>query len=156
MKKIAVLFVLLAMLLTVSPVYARADANAPETLAYYDAQIDVLTPYMELFQADYYTMYGHYFQALTSHSSIPSVPTPPDNLSGHPDDQEQDLAYFWNAVYLPDELAWSFTIDIYSGPNGDGYVLNVMTIIDGNVWMRAKNFGPDTWQEYNWVMAVEE
>lgn len=154
MKKFVVLLAVMSMLMVAAPVHAQGEV--PETLAYYDAQIDVLIPYLTSFQADYYQTYGHYFQALQSHSAIPSVPTPPDNLSGKPEDQEQDLAYFWNSAYLPDEIAWAFRINTYAGPDGDGYVLIVTTVVDSQTWTRSINTGPEEWRQVEWHQVIEE
>lgn len=148
-QMLIVLSLLVVMALVPAPVQAQGEV--PPSLAYIDAQVDVMLPYLTSFQSDYYQTYSRYFQALQSHSTIPSVPTAPDNLSGRPEDQEQDLAYFWSVANLPDEIAWSFRIDTYSGSEGDGYVLICVTKVDGVNWYRSINFGPEEWRAFGWL-----
>lgn len=145
----ALTFVLL--LASVAPASAAATTPFPAELEYYDAQISVLLPRLESFQAQYHSLTGRYFQALQSNSSAPSVPVPPDGISGSPTDQSEDLAYFWDAAALPEMLAWSYRIDTYKGPDGDGYVLTISTTIEGAVWEKAVNFGPEDWRGYEWM-----
>lgn len=141
-------------LLAFSVASASAQAELPGALAYYDAQIDVLLPYLDQYQADYHAANGQYYQALASHASAPDVPTPPDGLSSAPTDQSANLAYFWQSAALPEALAWSFKIDTYSGEYGDGYVLTVAADIDGEIWNRLINYGPDTWRASEWYQVV--
>jgi hypothetical protein len=149
MKTKVLIFTLVLLAISVSP--ARAEAPAfPAALEYYDAQINVLLPRLETYQADYYAANGFYYQALASNSTAPDVPIPPDGLSNAPSDQAENLAYFWNDAALPSELAWSFRIDTYSGEDGDGYVLVVTTDIDGETWTRSINYGPDTSHAAEW------
>jgi hypothetical protein len=155
MKRIFLLTLVLALLLSASPAFAQANDSSPSSLAYTDAQIGVMLPRLEQYQAQYYLVNRQYYQALVSHSTAPDVPTPPDGLSNAPSDQAENLAYFWNVfATLPSELAWSFSIDTYSGPFGDGYVLNVETVVDGQLWKRAVNYGPDTWRAADWYLVV--
>lgn len=134
-----------------------AQVEYPAELQYYDAQINVLLPRLENFQAQYYAVNGRYYQALESHATAPDVPTLPDGITQSPTDQIENLAYFWEAfAELPDVLAWSFRIDTYSGPNGDGYVLTVLTVVDGVTWTRSINYGPDNWRAADWYALVLE
>jgi hypothetical protein len=161
-KKTFVLLTVLAMLaLSIVPVSGASAAQVnpfPSQLAYYDAQINVLLPRLESFQAQYHAVNERYYQALISHTAAPDVPTVPDGIEASPTDQDETLAFFWDAyAELPDVLAWSFSIDTYSGPDGDGYVLNVETSIDGVVWMRSINYGPDDWRATDWYhLGTEE
>lgn len=152
MKKILfpILFVLVVLAFSAQSVAAQA-VEPPKQLAYYDAQIEVLMPKLESFQADYHSITGGYYQALESHSAAPNTPTAPDGISKAPTDQDANLAYFWTQfATLPDQLAWSFRIDTYSGPDGDGYVLTVTTVVNGATWQRSINRGPDAWRDQNW------
>jgi hypothetical protein len=152
MKTNVLLITLLALALCVTPVSAQAS-ESPAQLDYYDAQINVLMPRLAEYQTAYFTTNGKYYQALTSHTTAPDVPTPPDGLSDSPSDQDENLAFFWYDAALPQELAWAFRIDTYSGPDGDGYVLTVTTEIDGGTWTRSINHGPDTWRAADWYLV---
>ena len=122
----------------------------PEQLKYYDAQIDVLLPYLDQFQQEYFVLYERYYQALISHSQVPETLTTPDKLTYHPTDQAENLAYLWDRSYLPAEIAWAFSIDVYSGPGGDGYVLNIEALVDQVTWIRSINVGPETNRSQGW------
>ncbi len=155
MKRIVVLFTLLVLMLPISPVHAQTRKQIPPTLEYYDAQIDVLLPHLADFQLSYHDAAGKYYQALQSHSQAPSVVTEPDQLSGKPTDQAEDLAYFWkDQAYLPAKLGWSFAINTYAGPDGDGYVLVVTGDIEGKIWSRSINVGPEEWRTSDWTETV--
>lgn len=155
MKKLFTLLFVIAFALQAAPVHAQAAV--PPQLAYYDAQISVLLPRLENFQAEYHATNGMYYQALQSHSTVPDVPTLPDELYNAPTDQPETLALFWqDFAALPSELSWSFRIDTYSGPEGDGYVLTVDTLIDGLTWQRSINYGPDSWRAYGWYPVLPE
>lgn len=151
-----IVIVLMAAVIGVVPVTA-APLGSPPQLAYIDAQIDVMLPKMQAFQDQYLKLSGNYYQALESNSKAPDVPVKPDGLSTAPTDQKENLAFFWDEIaYLPSELAWSFHIDTYSGPKGEGYVLIASTMIDGMAWEKAMNYGPEEWRGYDWIQVEAE
>ncbi len=160
MKKFVTLLSLLLMLaVSVVPVTsAQAQTDQfPAELEYYDAQIDLLIPRLDDFEYQYYIVNGRYYQALESHTTAPEVPTVPDGIESSPTDQPESLALFWDVfAELPDTLAWAFRIDTYSGPDGDGYVLTVSTVVNGETWQRSVNYGPDTWRNANWYKLTFE
>lgn len=157
MKRMLYLIPLLLMLaVTVLPATAaQAQADQyPAELAYYDAQIDLLIPRLDDFQYQYYVTNGRYYQALESHASAPDVPVVPDGIDQSPTDQLEALAYFWtNVAELPEVLAWAFKVDTYNGPDGEGYVLTVSTVVNGNVWQRSINYGPDVSRNAAWYLV---
>jgi hypothetical protein len=153
MKKLFVLTTLILMLMaSIVPTASAAQVQQyPAELAYYDAQINLMLPRLDDFQYAYFVENGRYYQALTSHATAPDVPTVPDGITSSPTDQPEDLAYFWQDVaQLPEQLAWAFRIDTYSGPEGDGYVIIIDTIINGEDWTRSINYGPDAWRNADW------
>lgn len=157
MKKLLYLIPVLLLAFTVTSNVHAAQVQYPAELEYYDAQINILLPRLESFQFQYYAVNGRFYQALESHITAPDVPTVPDGINSSPTDQPETLAYFWDVfAELPDVLAWSFRIDTYSGPDGDGYVLTVTTIVNGETWQRSVNYGPDTWRAADWYLLVLE
>lgn len=159
------IYVLLAALLVLAAGFAAlpaavsvAHAQAveyPVELQYYDAQIDLMLPRLEAFQAQYYAVNARFYQALESHTAAPDVPEVPDNIDASPTDQPEDLALFWESFAgLPDVLAWSFRIDAYSGPDGDGYVVTISTVVNGETWQRSVNYGPETWRAADWYLVT--
>lgn len=157
-KTFTLLFVIVLVAFALPQASAQAVGNEyPPALVYYDAQIDVLWPRLQTFQDQYRTVNGIYYQSLESNSTVPEVPTLPDGLNDAPSDQPESLALFWqDFAELPSELAWAFRIDTYSGPDGDGYTLTATTVIDGQVWERSLNYGPDTWRDADWYLVVPE
>lgn len=154
MKKMFTLIPLLLML-AVSFIPTAAQAAQvdlyPAELAYYDAQIELMLPRLDDFQYQYHLANGRYYQALESHTAAPDVPSVPDAIEHSPTDQPESLALFWNAfAELPDVLAWAFRIDTYSGTEGEGYVLTVSTVVNGETWQRSINYGPDAWRNAEW------
>jgi hypothetical protein len=157
MKKMFLLSILL--MLAVTPLTAAQAQSVdyyPAELEYYDAQIAVFLPRLDDFQYQYHVTNGRYYQALTSHATAPDVPTVPDGIEASPTDQPETLAYLWGYAQLPEVLAWSYRIDTYSGPQGDGYVLTVETVVSGEKWKRSVNYGPDAWRGADWYLVTPE
>lgn len=152
---LSVLLVLASVVaLPVLNVHAQ-DVAYPTELQYYDAQIDLMLPRLEVFQSQFYAVNGRFYQALESHTAAPDVPEVPDNIEEHPTDQPEDLALFWETfAELPDVLAWSFRIDTYSGPDGDGYVVTISTVVNGETWQKSVNYGPETWRAADWYLVT--
>jgi hypothetical protein len=150
MKQMIFLFTTLAIAFVVATP-AQAQGDPPPQLAGIDAKIQQLIPDLETFQSEYVATKSRYFQALPSHSQAPDSPTAPDRISSRPTDQVETLGYFWNnATTLPAEQNWSISIDVYRGPLGRGYVLNVETKVDGQIWRRSINFGPEPYRHEPW------
>lgn len=152
------LIILLALVVLISATATNAFAATqvfyPAELEYVDAQINVMLPRLDKFQAEYFEINKRYYQALTSTTTVPNVPVVPDQIEVSPTDQVETLAFFWDASSLPDTLAWSFRIDTYSGPDGDGYVLTIATTVKNETWMRVINYGPDTYRAVDWYLVV--
>jgi hypothetical protein len=158
MNKLLYLIPLLALIaaLGVGNVQASQTVHYPAELEYYDAQIEIFMPRLDDFQYAYHTVNGRYFQALASHASAPDVPVVPDALTASPTDQPESLAYLWSSADLPPVLAWSFRVDTYSGPQGDGYVVTFETVINSETWKRSINYGPDAWRAAEWYLVTSE
>jgi hypothetical protein len=133
---------------SVSAAYAQGTTPPPQ-LDYINAELDVFIPRLDAFQAAYYSSNDQYFQALTSHSTVPSGVEPAD-ITTHPTDQDAVLATLWDYTGLPVALNWSLRIDVYDGPDGAGYVLTVSTNVAGDTWITSVNHGPDTWRDTPW------
>jgi hypothetical protein len=80
----------------------------------------------------------------------------PDGLLGRPTDQSTPLAELWVYSGLPMELSWSFRVDTYDGEQGPGYVLEISTTIDGEVYLRSLNVGPENYRTRNWFKVLPE
>lgn len=159
MKQIFVLSLVLLLATNVLPVSAApADqlVNAPDQLAYIDAQVDVFLPHLAAFESNYLAVHGQYYQGLQSHSTAPDTITPPDGLDDHPTYQNDDLGVLWEAAALPWEIGWAFSVSTYDGPEGKGYVLTISTVIEGVTYQRAVNVGPETYRAADWYEVTPE
>jgi len=127
----------------------RAD-NLPGEIEYIDAQLDVFVPHLAEYQDAYQVTNGSYMQALTSHSTPPEGVADPDGIYTHPTDQEAALYELWDSAALPSSINWSMRVDVYTGPNGSGYVLVVETNIKTHTWHREINYGPEPYRNVAW------
>jgi len=160
MSKFFVIVILIAALLLpgaapVSASPASQSMNVPDQLAYIDAQINVFANHLVGFQQGYKDAHGIYFQSLESHSYAPDVIAPPDGINDRPGYQNETLAVLWSAAALPWEIGWSFSIDTYNGPAGQGYVLNVRVMIGTQEYRRSTNWGPETYRSMDWYPYVD-
>ncbi len=104
-------------------------------------------------QETYLAGHGRYFQGLCTHSTPPAdgEPASPDQLNLRPDYQEES----WHDVgYDMANPRVALTIDQYRGPHGPGYVCSFRVAINGQIWRRQKNVGPETSRDSDW--HVEE
>lgn len=102
-------------------------------------------------QADYYAMTGRYFQGLQTHFSIPdgeSVGDYPGGWFTHPTDQQYRWDDFKGLKF--DRLNYSARIDVYSGPEGDGWVMCVQVDIKKNAYEKCRNYGPEALRGHDW------
>jgi hypothetical protein len=139
-KLLVTLFLACAVLLTAAAP-ARADEPLPTQLEYVDAQLDIFRPLLADYQASYLSENGEYYQALGSHSVIPSGADGADLLDNHPTDQDTTLAPLWDSTGLPTEIAWSFQINVCAGSEGQGYILVVSTVVEDATWQRSDHAG---------------
>jgi hypothetical protein len=158
MKKILIVL-LVTLMLSISAVPASAAPQTqaryvPEGVDYINAQVQVFIEHLIAFQDAYLLEHGQYYQSLESHDSAPDTLMPPTGLEDHPTYQDDDLGVLWSYAELPYELAWSFSVNVYDGPDGQGYVLNVTTILDGNKYGVSANFGPETYRGQEWHEVI--
>lgn len=92
---------------------------------------------------------GNYWQGLLTHSTIPAdgAAIPPDRAGEKPSGQP----YSWLDLQgLPSEMASALRCDSYAGPQGKGYVLVMMVEIEGIVYERLINVGPEAYRSRGW------
>lgn len=140
-KLLALVLTCAVLLAAVVPV--TAEEPLPIQLEYIDAQLDIFQPLLADYQANYLQANGVYYQALGSHSVIPSGADGADLLDDHPTDQDTTLAPLWETTGLPTEIGWSFSIGTYAAPAGSGYVLTVCTAVEAVTWCRSVDNGPE-------------
>lgn len=99
-------------------------------------------------QTTFKTPQGNYFQILPSHTAPPKdgVLEAPTKTTKATDTES------WNdqAVALPLLMPCSFAVHNYNGPKGKGYVLQAIVEQGGKLYVRSKNFGPETYRTHDW------
>lgn len=101
------------------------------------------------YQIAYFEENGRYWQGIRTHEIAPTdgrteVPI----KTRRPSDQAED----WSAISLPNSMDVALEVHTYDGPNGKGYIIFGECIIDGEVWRRAINFGPETYRDSDWIV----
>jgi hypothetical protein len=76
-------------------------------------------------------------------------------LEQHPADQ----ATAWSAI-LPEiaatSLACALVMDIYRGPQGDGWCATLYVRHNSTLYSRAYSVGPETYRTYGWRVVAED
>lgn len=122
-----------------------------------DAKIDLFWAWLVQREREYFEMTGRYCQMLPSHLSY--IPTGgehayPDGWYNHPTDQQwswDDL----NAIqYEP--IPFAIHIDVYSGPEGPGFVACFTMGIGGAPYRMCRNYGPESLHNQSWSVVEGE
>ena len=121
--------------------------------------VNTVWPVIVTRQETYQATHGTYWQGLVTHSIPPDhvtadyADTVPDMLDGQPHDQPVS----WTA-FIPElntSLPAAFVIDVYDGPDGQGYVGSVFVRYNGTLYSRRQNHGPETWRTEAWHVVDE-
>lgn len=106
-------------------------------------------------QAAYLAAHGRYWQGLCTHSVIPEdgEELPPDRAAEKPFYQAES---WLDLGGLPETTMSALRIDTYDGPHGKGFVVVSEVMIDGQLWSRSINFGPETFRDSEWKTISNE
>ena len=126
-------------------------ADVQAILGQIDAGIENYMPTIIDLQNQFRQNTGRYMQGLFTHSSPPvdGNTASPDRLSDKPTDQNiswDDLA----EGVVPDQMLSRIRIDVYSSPNGHGFVLVAEKIVDGITYEKSYNVGPEAHRGSDW------
>lgn len=93
---------------------------------------------------------GRYWQGLRTHAVCPADgnDVAPDRLAVKPSDI--DLDWTQTGLTMPAVLCFTIRVDAYDGPFGRGFTGTAEVTINGNVWERTANDGPEPWRAHNW------
>lgn len=98
-------------------------------------------------QENYRTNRGVYWQGLKTHTITPvhtngsDGDSIPDQLNASPTDQFSNWSTVfpeWDGVPIPCSLA----VDVYSSPEGEGWVATLEVVFNGVTYSRSQNVGP--------------
>lgn len=126
-----------------------------------DSRLATLWNIVQNRQDAYFATHQKFWQGLRSNSADITNPTAgttatttaSNALAGHPTDQNETwLDFLAELNGLPIEMV--LTIDVYNGPQGQGYVGTVRVGHNGVFYQRAAQVGPETWRAYGWTAVV--
>lgn len=95
---------------------------------------------------------GRYWQGLRTMSFTPADGTTalPDIGQNCPTDQQGQP---WPNAILTTPMEMALRIDVYDGPQGDGYQATVYVSIAGGTWYRTQQVGPETYRNQGWTQT---
>lgn len=108
-------------------------------------------------QENFRTNRGRYWQGLPTHLTCPAHTNSTDGsktgdrLEESPDDQGAFST--WLNVFpewLSDLLPACVRVDVYDGPQGEGWVLTIEATHNGTLWRRSQNVGPEGHRTQGW------
>jgi hypothetical protein len=126
-----------------------------------DNFVDNRWPTIVARQENYRTNQGRYWQGLKTHLVAPAHTSSTDGskvgdlLDQSPDDQGEFST--WLNVFpewLSDLLPALIKVDVYDGPQGQGWTLTVEATHNGNLWRRVVNVGPESYRAKAWTQVV--
>ena len=101
-------------------------------------------------QSVFFTANGRYAQLLPTHSAVPQdgAFVAPDRASYS---SAQDAIEAWNDLgSLPETMQSCLRIDNYGGPLGQGCVVVLQVVLDGQLWEKAIAVGPESERSHDW------
>ena len=119
-----------------------------------DARIGASMETINSIQEGYRNDNGRYAQAMFTHSEAPEDEneSSPDQLESHPTDQVSSWADLAQGV-MPDTMLSRMKIDSYDGPRGQGYVIFLEKKINGQLYVKSINVGPEEERSKDWTIG---
>ena len=111
-------------------------------------------------QQNYYANRGVYWQGLRTHTIVPAHTNAADGdsvadaLDAMPDDAYSNWRNVfpeWDGVPIP----CAVSIDVYGGPDGEGWCATIWIRYNGVLYSRSQNVGPDTHRTEAWHVVNE-
>ncbi|MFN3652224.1 MAG: hypothetical protein ACK47B_21815 [Armatimonadota bacterium] len=100
-------------------------------------------------QETYFAAHGRYAQGLRTHSEIPA-----DGQELAPDlgmERPTDQAECWiDLAMLPGSMLSAMEIDVYEGPQGHGFVVRLLVVLNGQLWVLERQHGPEAGRDRDW------
>jgi hypothetical protein len=103
-------------------------------------------------QRVYHAMSGRFWQGPRTHAVLPAdgAATAPD-LTRKTDDGEDWQTF---GAQLPAALECAFEVGVYEGPAGEGFTVTASIELNGQVWQRTANVGPEKHRASGWQRVV--
>jgi hypothetical protein len=94
---------------------------------------------------------GVYHQFLWTHDKAPGSTVALLYLDNKPTDARITPRAMFTEKGIATSQDTRWKVDIYNGPSGEGYQIDVETVINGVVWRKSLNTGPETYRATDWV-----
>jgi hypothetical protein len=162
--------VLVVALIALSFASKSAAQSADEIQKYINAWLTEYQPQIEAVQTQYLKDTGVYWQGLATHSELAkpayseSDKTQPitdkefaaDCLQCKPTDRLSEPS--WNDLFpnVVDKLPAELSIDVYEGPSGQGYVINLSYCVEQVCYRKSAQVGPEVWRLTDWTEEKAE
>jgi len=125
----------------------------PAIMRQADNEINEIYLQISRIQSDRAAVRAPLLQLPSTHAEIPAAA-----LKAAPDPGRSVGIDSWysNDVELPASMSTSVRVDVYESPRGWGYVI-VSSMEYGKAnWVRAINYGPETWRDQDWEQWVTD
>lgn len=118
-----------------------------------DADLAALWPQIVSRQATYFGNHACYWQGIITHSVIPTDgnATAADQLGLDPGYESDD----WNAALAVSSFTKPYALEIhqYNGPAGLGFVGICRVIVQGVLYVRSQDSGPEPYRTQGWAAS---
>lgn len=123
--------------------------NKPDVIIKDEQYIKNIVVAEEQFMKDH----GRYLQMLKSHNTIPK-----DKTATKPTKNEKptDQIESWDDLcILPNDMKTCVSIDIYTGPLGNGFLIHNFIKKDNFIWISTIDYGPEG-RNLEWIKLLND
>ena len=124
-----------------------------------EAKMNNLLSQLSTIQPTYKGNEDRYWQGL---SCVATIPADGGTVATDPTVKPTDQTENWsnvngvnNGVTLDVSLPVSLQVDVYDGPNGQGYVVIGQVEEAGRIYQKSVNVGAETFREHDWLDVTE-
>ena len=117
-----------------------------------DVELSDLITDLSAKQTDYFNQKGRYWQGIRTHAITDKSITL--NKKVKPTDQKES----WEdmKIALPEKSRYVYEVIPYETPKGHGYTITLLTKINGDVYTKTYNYGPEAEREHDWQIQLTE
>lgn len=117
----------------------------PNRLTFY-REVKAIRDSIVVHEDAYFKLHKKYFQGMKSDTLVRSIDSQLKRFdrTKRPIDQDTD----WTSFGLSDvSVRGTYWVDVYDGPQGCGYVINVAIMYNDVTYYIAKNYGKESWRD---------
>lgn len=117
-----------------------------------DTALTTLWGLVQTRQANYLAAHGGYWTGLRTHTVTPADGVTALPTIGSTVPYFQTAADAWPAAVLSTAIPMAVAIDQYNGPQGIGYQGTVWVLVNGTLYSRCQQFGPEVYRNRGWAV----